>query len=307
MREERMLPKKVPVSQANEKAARLFEMALQEFSCENFANAVSLIGKYREAIRIDELYVNDNRKIASPKASVVIVAYDTCAMLIACIKSLYSGSFDDFEIIAVDNGKNDPVVGILHKLPILYVRSPCNLFLSEARNVGVSMARAPVCVFLDDDAIADTHFLKNSLAAFAVPDVLAIRGKVLPKTHDAFQGSGNHYNLGAKAMPHVINTEGNSAWRKDAYQEFSGMDPLLFGHEGTDLSHRMNARYGKFVSFYWPGMVIYHDYANTADKKKTKEIRHERMLRYLEWKKAGCGAGYIGQGCAIDADVFRAG
>ncbi len=266
-------------------AVRIFEEALREFSYENFSKSSYLIDMYQKRINKNEIYINDNRRVMDPEVSVVIVAYATCRMLIECIKSVLEGSFDRFEIIVVDNGENDSVVGTLHRLPILYVKSPCNLFLSEARNIGVCMAQSPICVFLDDDAIADRNFLKKISEVFSIPGVFAVRGRVIPKTKSAYQDSSSHYDEGDKFIPHVINTEGNSAWRRDIYRKFSGMDPLLFGHEGTELSERMNDYYGKWVTFYCPDVVIYHDYAITEEKKQVKEARHERMLRYIKWKK----------------------
>ena len=70
----------------------------------------------------------------------------------------------------------------------------------------------------------------------------------------------------ARAFPADVDTEGNSAFRTSTYREMGGMDPLLFGMEGTELSYRIRQQRGEYRTMYWPGAVIRHDYASTDGK-----------------------------------------
>lgn len=268
---------------SNTKALKAFSAAQNALKRGYFSHASSLIQEYRSLIDYSLFPANDNRAVATPALSVVIVAYNTKHDLIACIKSVLAGSRKDIEIIVVDNGGNEEVETILMALPVLYLKMPMNLILSEGRNVGVAFATAPIVAFLDDDGIAPKSYAQSILDAFTVPDVLAIRGKVVPKTPTAFKGSNSHYDMGPSPLPSIINTEGCSAWNASAYRDAGGMDPLLFGHEGTDLVTRLNG-YGIGASFYWPTLYIYHDYASDESKSSIKEQRHALMTRYLEWK-----------------------
>ena len=270
---------------ANADALKLFSAAQNALKRGYFSHAATLMQEYRTKIDYSLFPASDNRVAATPSLSVVIVAYKTKQDLIACVKSVLAGSRKDIEIIIVDNGGNEEVESLLKALPVLYLKMPINLVPSEGRNIGVAFAAAPIVAFLDDDAIAPKCYAQSILDAFAVPEVLAIRGKVLPKTENAFQGSNNHYDLGGAPLPSIINTEGCSAWNVTAYRQAGGMDPLLFGHEGTELVTRFE-KYGLGASFYWPALYIYHDYAHDETKCSLKEQRHMLMTKYLEWKNS---------------------
>ena len=275
----------VSISSRNSSACKRFAQAQEALSRdEDFELAQRYMQGYRNLVRYEEFYKQDNRTEPEPLLSVVVVAYNTGKDLVRCLKSVFAGSLKQIEVIVVDNGKNADVLSTLLAMPILYVKTPMNLILSEGRNIGVSMAKAPIAAFLDDDALADSDFCKNALEPFRDSTVYAIRGKVLPKTKGAFLGTMTHYDFGDKPIPQCINTEGNSAWRLDAYREFGGMDPLLFGHEGTDVSIAYSLAYGLGSTWYWPKMCIYHDYAVTEDKNSVKQKRHELMTKFMLWK-----------------------
>ena len=273
------------VSSRNSSACKRFTQAQEALGRdENFELAQRFMQGYRNLVQYEEFYRLDNRKEQEPLISVIVVAYNTGWELVKCIKSVFTGNLKQIEVIVVDNGKNAEVLPLLFSLPILYIKTPMNLILSEGRNVGVSAAKAPIAAFLDDDALADSNFCRSALEPFTDKEVYAVRGKVLPKTKEAFLGTNEHYDLGDIPIPHVINTEGNSVWRLDKYRDSGGMDPLLFGHEGTDISIRYTLEHGLGKTWYWPNLCIYHDFALTQEKSFTKNRRHELMTKFLSWK-----------------------
>jgi hypothetical protein len=272
------------ISAANAQACELFSRAQEALRAQDFAAAAELMREYRRSVRYDEFVRRDARLCAEAALSVIIVAYATNADLVECVTSVLAGGREDVEIIVVDNGGNEQALGPLLRLPLLYIACPMNLGPSEGRNIGVRYARAPVCAFLDDDALVPPDYAQNALAPFASADILAVRGRVIPKTPTAFQGDAPHYDPGPEPLPHPVDVEGNSVWRKDAYVRADGMDPLLFGHEGADLSRRLTAMAGRTATFYRPSLVIRHDYAEAPAKKAAKERRHALMDKYAAWK-----------------------
>ncbi len=230
--------------------------------------------------------MSDNRLDAlKPSISIIIVAYNTNELLVECIDSLSNQTEKNFEVIVVDNGKNDKVVNKLLDLPIIYIKTPINLILSEGRNIGVHFAKAPIVAFLDDDAIAHPNYVKNITKAFNSENIFALRGKVLPKNSDSYINSKPHYNLGDDPMLiNYIDTEGNSAFLKKIYQDENGMNTLLFGGEGFELSYRLHKKYGFGKIAYNPDIIIYHDYASTEGKNDAKQNRHNLMNEYLRYK-----------------------
>ncbi|MDR3176519.1 MAG: glycosyltransferase [Desulfovibrio sp.] len=275
------------VSARNRRACARFADALAAFSRGNFALAARCVKAYRDLVRPDDFYRHEGRGADVPLLSLIVVAYGTTTDLLECLASVHAGTFRKMEVIVIDNGGNAPVLPKLTALPLLYVKTPMNLLPAEGRNIGVSLARAPIGVFLDDDALAAPNFLQSALEVFGEPAVMAARGRILPKNDAACQSADPHYDPGEKPLPYLINIEGNSAWRLEAYRLLGGMDPLLFGHEGYDLSLRLVRLYGESSSIYRPSMLVRHDFALTPEKKAAKTARYALMSRYLKWKNKG--------------------
>jgi len=274
----------------NEKNAMLqkdalmhFTIALDNFYKEDLTNAESEIETYQRLIKYDLFPKYDNRKIDNPLVSIIVVAYQTNELLIDCLTSLLKQSETNFEIIIVDNGGNDKVLKQLLALPILYIKCPINFVLSEGRNIGAHFAKADIIASLDDDATVPNNYVESLLKAFREYDIYALRGKVIPKHPDKFPAKIGVYDLGDIPIPSSIDAEGNSAYSKKVYQALNGMNPLLFGGEGLDLSIRILNAYGENMTIYWPKTVIFHDPAD-SEKDQIKEKRYSLMHKYLGYK-----------------------
>jgi len=252
-----------------------------------FEEAQAEVEKYRSKVDYQSLPRRDSREDGNPELSVIVVAHRTRHALLACLDSLASSSNPTHEVIVVDNGGNECIEEELRQRPILHVRPPVNVLPSEARNIGVAFARAPIVVFVDDDATVGENFLRSILAAFDAYEIVAMRGKVLPKSDHENNRRVRHYDLGDLPIVADINTEGNSAVRVDAWREVGGQDPVLFGGEGVEFSYRLHALFGPSAILYWPTSYILHDYADDESKLDRKTDRHQAARAYLEWKHPG--------------------
>jgi glycosyltransferase involved in cell wall biosynthesis/Tfp pilus assembly protein PilF len=259
---------------------RGFELVKQR----KFTEAQEARRSYQASVDYDRLPKADNRSEANPKICAIIVACKTGEALLQCLDSLSSPENPAHEIIVVDNGGNESIEAELRRRALLHVRCPVNVLPSEGRNIGVHFARAPIVVFVDDDAIAAKNYLSSVLEAFETFDIHALRGKVLPKSDHAHNGRARHYNLGDLPFPADIDTEGNSAFRTDTWRQFGGQDPLQFGGEGVEFSYRMAKELGDLCTLYWPFAIIQHDYAVTDAKLETKNSRHALMREYSIFK-----------------------
>jgi glycosyltransferase involved in cell wall biosynthesis len=89
-----------------------------------------------------------------PKVSVIIPTYNSAPYLPEALDSVLSQSYQDFEIILVDDGSKDSTKEVirpyLNKLTYLYQD---NKGSSSARNLGLNVADGDYLVFLDADDI----------------------------------------------------------------------------------------------------------------------------------------------------------
>ena len=97
----------------------------------------------------------------SPLVSVVVVNWNGQAVIAGCLASLAAQTFNDFEVIAVDNGSTDGSLELLYAspLPVRGIRNTENKGFCGANNQGIDSARGKFIALLNNDAEADPGWL----------------------------------------------------------------------------------------------------------------------------------------------------
>ena len=100
-----------------------------------------------------------------PKVSVVMPAYNYGRFLGEAIQSVLDQTFQDFELIVVDDGSTDntkEVIGSFTDRRIKYIYQQ-NRGVSTALNVGISASRGEYIALLDADDIWLPHNLEKGV------------------------------------------------------------------------------------------------------------------------------------------------
>ena len=118
--------------------------------------------------------------MSDPQISAIICTHNRDGYLGAAIDSLLQQDFaGEFEVIVVDNASSDRTRDVVEaRLPhprLQYVYEPVT-GLSVARNTGANAARSPILAYLDDDAVASSHWLQVLHAAYQTNETLAVAG-----------------------------------------------------------------------------------------------------------------------------------
>ena len=100
-----------------------------------------------------------------PCITVVIPVYQVASVLPECLNSISQQSFQDYEVILVDDGSLDAGGRICDrykkKFPKLFrVYHTKNHGLSAARNYGIERARGKYITFIDSDDVVSPHYLE---------------------------------------------------------------------------------------------------------------------------------------------------
>lgn len=115
-----------------------------------------------------------------PAISIIMPCYNAVQHLSASTGSVLAQTFQDWELIAIDDGSSDETLALLrtHTDPRIRVFTQSNHGVSAARNAGLASARGRYVAFLDADDTWDASFLEKILAVFNTqPDaVLAYCG-----------------------------------------------------------------------------------------------------------------------------------
>jgi len=102
-----------------------------------------------------------------PIVSVIIPAYNASQFIAEALDSVFAQTFDDFEVIVIDDGSTDDTREIVQKYQkkLKYVYQE-NAGPSSARNSGIRMAEGNYIAFLDSDDLWLPDKLEKQVAVF---------------------------------------------------------------------------------------------------------------------------------------------
>lgn len=102
-----------------------------------------------------------------PTISVIVPVYKVEPYLRQCVNSVLEQTFGDFELILVDDGSPDNCPAICDEYTVQDARvkviHKANGGLSDARNVGISVARGAYITFIDSDDVIHPFYLEHLL------------------------------------------------------------------------------------------------------------------------------------------------
>ena len=129
-------------------------------SCEHLAQLSCCSGGAR----------NKNRNDSTPTISVVIPTYNRATIVLKAIRSVFRQTFQDLEIIVVDDGSDDQTcqrILALRDARITILRHQENKGAAAARNTGVAAAKGKYIAVLDaDEWVANQRHLLNLLYSY---------------------------------------------------------------------------------------------------------------------------------------------
>lgn len=106
-----------------------------------------------------------------PKVSVIIPVYNAELYLDECIQSVLKSTYQNFEIILVDDKSTDKSSDIIKKYMaedtrIKYIYNSVNQGAGESRNLGIKASSAELIAFLDNDDLYMPDFLEKMVQAY---------------------------------------------------------------------------------------------------------------------------------------------
>ncbi|HVN27962.1 MAG TPA: glycosyltransferase, partial [Candidatus Binataceae bacterium] len=178
----------------------------------------------------------------TPKVSVIVCAHDAASTIGACLESLKTQRYPNYETIVVDDGSTDATAQVAESAGARVVRIE-HRGLGAARNAGIAAAAGEIIAFIDADARADSDWLYHLIEAITRRGAAAAGGP-----NFAPAGCDPAYAF-APGIPREVRGEGdqllqlcgcNMAVTKAALQNVGGFDPLFeAAGDDVDLSWRL--------------------------------------------------------------------
>lgn len=227
--------------------------------------------------------------------TIIICAYRRYKDLIEAIESLHRQTYSNFEVVVVVDGNKELYDHVINSGVEIdkIILNEVNLGLSESRNRGIKMAEGDIIAFFDDDAIADSEWLRELVKMYEEHDAIASGGKLLPlwlKKKPTFLPEEYFWLIGVthkgspKEVCEVRNTFGsNISFRSDVIKKMGGFKSEMglrgagqIQGEEAEFCERMREKFGKGV-IYNPDAIVYH-------KIFSERLRMQFLLRRAFWQ-----------------------
>ena len=225
-------------------------------------------------------------KMSRNNTYVVIPNWNGADFISECLRSLQEQSLPH-TVIVVDNGSIDDSIAVIEKQfpDVTLLKQPENLGFSGGVNVGIKHAikhGADYIALLNNDAVADKHWMKNLVAAMQANEHIGIvTSKIMLTDRQHIDSTGDFYSSwgmpfprgrGEKDSGQFDNTEqvfaasgGASLYSTKLFEDVGFFDEDFFAYfEDVDISFR--AQLAGWSIMYEPTSIVYHRLSATSSK-----------------------------------------
>jgi len=234
-----------------------------------------------------------------PLVSVVVCAYNADRTMDACLESLRTMSYPNYEVVVVNDGSTDRTLEISQEHQRRYDADPDaprfilidqpNKGLSVARNVGADAGNGEIIAYTDSDCVPDPDWLSFLVYRFVRSGFVAVGGPNFPPPEPSLvpaavavsPGGPTHVLLDDEVAEHIPGC--NMAFTKEALLELNGFEPI-FAAAGDDVDFcwRLQNR-GHPVGFS-AAATVWHYRRNTVKAYLKQQMGYGKAEALLYFK-----------------------
>ncbi|WP_267383685.1 glycosyltransferase family 2 protein [Cyanobacterium sp. uoEpiScrs1] len=215
--------------------------------------------------------MNDINFSFIPTVSVILATYNRADYLTECIKSVLRQTYQDWELIIVDDGSQDNTFEVVN----LYIEKCSNIRYIKhknqgaalSRNIGIKVSFGDYITFIDSDDKYLSHHLQSRLDFFKkYPEIELISGGF---KSDEETWVKDYYNPGQKVNIQSCVICPTFFGRRYVFFELQGFQDIIYG-EDTDLWERAAKKF-KTKKIVEPLTYLYTRAADSI----SRQISHE--------------------------------
>lgn len=221
-----------------------------------------------------------------PKVSVIILNYNGNGITPGCLKALAAQSFQDFEVLVVDNGSCDDSLYEIKSFLKETAMAPLVRLIALNKNLGFTggnlegyrYARGEYIALLNNDTKPDRKWLQEIVkameghaeAGICASKMITDGSNVIDSAGDGYATSLKGFKRGEGENTRRFNQcgyifgacAGAALYRKRMIEEIGFLDNDFFlVHEDTDMNCR--AQLAGWKVLYVPSAVVYHQVSST--------------------------------------------
>lgn len=224
--------------------------------------------------------------------SVIIPTYNASSFLSQCLETILSQTYNNLEVIVVDDGSTDDTVQVAKRYPVKVIQQ-VNKGAAAARNTGIHAATGAYLHFMDADDLINLDFYERMLRGILSVDAdMACAGYIherLPSFTNIITEKFLYVNTEDKMRFANVFHQGN-VWRYLYKISFLRKNELSFDvllRNGHDKVFTVQAVYfsNKIISV--PGAIYFYKERNnslvTSLSKERKQIRKRSLAMANEF------------------------
>lgn len=213
----------------------------------------------------------------NPLVSVLIVNWNGEGILDRCLQALKEQTFQDFDVILVDNASTDKSIASAVDIwpDIHLIELKRNLGFATANNIGARQARGQWLALLNNDAFPDPNWLEQLVSAGKRhPEIAFFASKLLRDSDQSLvESTGDIYHVSGNAWHRDYNQPDENANQEEgqvfsacaaaalydrrAFVRVGGFDEDFFSHiEDVDLGFRLQLE--GYRCMYVPSARVLH-------------------------------------------------
>lgn len=219
------------------------------------------------------------------KVTIIIPNYNGKHFLRPCLESLSKQNYQEFEIIVVDNHSSDGSITFMNENypEIKIIAMDKNRGFCAAVNAGIRQAATPYVILLNNDTIAEPHFVEELMRAIQQsPRIFSVSSKMVQMYHpELIDSAGDLYTLAGWSIcrgtgrpisnytkpDEIFSACGGAAvYRRSVFRRIGLFDESHFAYlEDMDIGYR--ARIYGYENRYCPTAIVRHVGSGTSGSK----------------------------------------
>ena len=217
----------------------------------------------------------------SPLVSVVIPTHNRANVLMRAIRSVFSQTYPNIEIIVVDDGSEDGTATILRGLSGTRTVRQSNKGVSAARNAGIAKSRGKLVAFLDSDDEWRPEKIQKQVSLYHTekPEFICHCNELWMRDNKVVNQKGIHTKQGGfffmRALERCLISPSAVIISRVLLDRVGWFDEALEAAEDYDLWLRITAFYE--VDFVDEQLVIKHGGEQNQLSVTTKAIDRFRV------------------------------
>jgi len=239
----------------------------------------------------------------NPKVSIILVNWNNASDTIECIESLNKLTYQNYEIIVVDNNSTDDSVNKLKNLDDIHlIQNERNLGFAGGNNVGIDFAlkgNSEYILLLNNDTVVDKEFLSILVRRAAEEKNIGIIGGKIYYYNEPtkiWSAGGGITKIIKRTFQYGENKIDNVRFNQEKEVDFLSGCCMLIKREVFEKIGLLNADYfmyyedvdfclrakRHFKIIYSPEAIIWHKVSVTSDKSYRDYYRMRNYIYLLK-------------------------